>query len=398
MGRPLTLRLLAGLLVVAGGSGLLARQDRQFRAGTDTVPIYATVLDHEGRLVTDLARDEFEVRDNGRPQKLTTFANADLPITVVMMLDRSGSVEAQFATVERAAAEFVNQLGPDDRARIGSFSTRIRIDPETFTSDHDTLLAVLRHDLQPFGPTPLWNATDQAVTAVSGETGRRVVLMFTDGKDLPVDDGPDVTFDQIRRRVETEDVMVYGIGLGHQCPSLSFVVPAPAATTFVAYQRGGGGQGRGGGGGGRGGGAGGRGGSGRGGGPVRAPRTGGRTGGGAPMPFPIPPRVPNAPGYPPTRPPMIFDPARTKELLGCSASKPDPHLRALTAVGGGGYFELTGTDDLNATFTRVAEELHRQYLLGYVVPEHDGTLHHLEVIVRRPDVTVRARSGYVAPR
>ena len=57
----------------AGGTGLLARQDRQFRAGTDTVPIYATVLDAEGRLVTDLTRDDFEVRDNGRPQKLTTF-------------------------------------------------------------------------------------------------------------------------------------------------------------------------------------------------------------------------------------------------------------------------------------------------------------------------------------
>jgi hypothetical protein len=213
--------------------------------------------------------------------------------------------------------------------------------------------------------------------------------MFTDGKDMPVDGGPDVTFDQIRNRVETEDVMVYGIGLGHECPTepapLQFIVPRPPDTTLV-LQRGG-----------RGGGGGGRGGMGRGG-PVRVgPRIGGR-GGGAPIPFPMPPRVPNAPGFPPTKPPVTFDPARSKELMGCSASKPDPHLRALTTVGGGGYFELTATDDLNATFARVADELHRQYLLAYVVPEHDGALHHLEVRVRRPDVTVRARSGYVAPK
>ena len=395
MFRPLA-RLLAGLLVAASGGALLARQEPQFRAGTDTVPIYATVLDGNGRLVTDLTREDFEVRDNGRPQKLTTFASADQPITVVMMLDRSGSVEAQFATVERAAAEFVNQLGPDDRARIGSFSTKIRIDPPTFTNDHNTLMAVLRNDLQPFGPTPLWNATDLAVNAVKGETGRRVVLVFTDGKDMPVDEGPDVTFEQIRTRVETEDVMVYGIGLGHECPmeSLTFIVPRPAETSVVLQRGGGGGGGRGGGGagGGRGGGGPGRGG------PVGIPRTGGGRGlprGGFPMP---PPRVPNVPGYPPAgKPPVVLDPARSKELLSCSSSKPDPHLRALTAVGGGGYFELTPTDDMSGTFTRVAEELHKQYLLAYVAPEHDGALHHLEIRVHRPDVTVRARAGYVAP-
>jgi VWFA-related protein len=229
------------------------------------------------------------------------------------------------------------------------------------------------------------------MTAVAGETGRRVVLMFTDGKDLPVDEGPDVTFDQVRQRVEAEDVMVYAIGLSRECPTEPlFIVPAPAAASVVAYQR----PGQ------RGGGVGGRGGMGRGGGPVRVgPRTGGRGRGGGPIPFPMPPRVPNTPGYPPARPPVIFDPLKSKELVsGCSPSRPDPHLRAITSVGGGGYFELTGTADLNTTFARVADELHRQYLLAYVAPEHDGALHHLEVRVHRPDVSVRARSGYIAPK
>jgi len=391
MDRPLSLRVLAGALAVLGGSSLLAGQDRQFRGGTDTVPIFVTALDAGGHLVTDLTRDDFEVLDNGRPQPLTTFTNADQPITVVMMLDRSASVEAQFALVEQAAAEFVNQLGPDDRARIGSFSTKIRIDPATFTSDHDALLAILRHDLQPFGPTPLWNATDKALTAVAGEAGRRVVLLFTDGKDLPVDDEPGVTFDQVRHRVETEDAMVYAIGLTKECTAdRSFVAAPPAAAQLVAYQRGGG-QGRGGQG---------RGGTGRAGPGQAGPRTGGRTGGrgpgGAPVPFPMPPR--GTPSFPPARPPAILEPARPKESRNCESAKPDAHLRALTTLGGGGYFELTGTSNLVTTFARIAEELHRQYLLAYVAPERDGVLHHLEVRVRRPDVSLRARSGYVAPR
>jgi Ca-activated chloride channel family protein len=96
---------------------------------------------------------------------------------------------------------------------------------------------------------------------------------------------------------------------------------------------------------------------------------------------------------------MVLGPVRSLEGVdACSAARPDPHLRVLAAIGGGGYFELNGTADLDTTFARVADELHRQYLLAYVAPEHDGVLHHLEVRVRRPDVTVRARTGYVAPR
>src|SRR5262245_39632436 len=123
-------RVFALTLTLIAGSSLLAGQERQasepqFRTATNTVPIYATVLDSGNHLVTDLQREDFEVLDNGVPQPLVTFANELQPITVVMMLDRSGSVEDKFALVEQAANEFVNQLTPDDRARIGSFAQRI---------------------------------------------------------------------------------------------------------------------------------------------------------------------------------------------------------------------------------------------------------------------------------
>jgi hypothetical protein len=80
----------------------------------------------------------------------------------------------------------------------------------------------------------------------------------------------------------------------------------------------------------------------------------------------------------------------------CAGTKPDAGLRTLADEGGGGYFELGPTDNLNAAFTRVAEELHRQYLLGFTPPTLDGLVHALEVRVKRTDLTARARKSYLA--
>jgi hypothetical protein len=80
----------------------------------------------------------------------------------------------------------------------------------------------------------------------------------------------------------------------------------------------------------------------------------------------------------------------------CVESGPDQDLRELAAVGGGGYFELRSTADLRTTFARVADELHHQYLLAFSAARQDHALHRLEVRVRRPRMTVRARRNYVA--
>src|SRR5207253_1396540 len=82
-----------------------------------------------------LSRDEFAIEDNGKRQDLTLFSSDLQPITVVMLLDRSGSMKPNF-TLEREGAEaFVRSMGPADKARIGSFSKAIQVDPDDFTSD-----------------------------------------------------------------------------------------------------------------------------------------------------------------------------------------------------------------------------------------------------------------------
>jgi hypothetical protein len=76
--------------------------------------------------------------------------------------------------------------------------------------------------------------------------------------------------------------------------------------------------------------------------------------------------------------------------------KPDPGLAKIAASTGGGYFELTKTDDLASTFKRVADELHHQYLLGFAPLALDGKTHRIEVRVRNTEMAVRARKTYVA--
>src|SRR6266849_9789591 len=132
----------AALVAASFGTVMAAPQAQppSFTAATRTVAVYATVTNARGRLVPDLSRDDFAIDDNGKRQALTLFANDIQPITLVMLLDRSGSMKPNFDLEEQAAEAFVRAMLPADKARIGSFGTRIQIDPPEFTSDRDALV------------------------------------------------------------------------------------------------------------------------------------------------------------------------------------------------------------------------------------------------------------------
>src|SRR5262245_945562 len=132
------------IAAVALASASIAAQEPTFRGATRTVAVYATVMGADGRLVPDLSRDAFSITHSGKRQDLSLFANDIQPITVVMLLDRSGSMKANFTLVQQAAERFVDDMLPADKARIGSFSNRIQIDPRDFTSDKAELHTILQ--------------------------------------------------------------------------------------------------------------------------------------------------------------------------------------------------------------------------------------------------------------
>jgi VWFA-related protein len=332
----LTAASVAAALTVSAQS----QQPPTFSTANRTVAVYATVTEPSGRLVTDLERNQFEIADNGKRQELTIFANDIQPITIVMLLDRSGSMRANFARVEAAAEEFVREMLPVDKARIGSFSNRIEVDPQDFTASHEELIGILQTDLQEEGPTPLWNAVNVGITALLHQQGRRVILVFTDGVDRPMNfSGNNSSLKSVMKRAEEENVMVYAIGFsGENGPP-------------------GGGH--------------------------RSPMGGGYGGGfGRHGGF----GMPGGGGF------------GGAQYRGSAAEGPDPGLKDIAAATGGGYFELTGTADLVSTFKRVAIELHHQYALGFTPTVLDGKMHSLTVKVARNGMTVRARRSYLAEK
>jgi len=93
---------------------------------------------------------------------------------------------------------------------------------------------------------------------------------------------------------------------------------------------------------------------------------------------------------------LIYAIGLRSQLRGQGVTKPDPGLRKVAEETGGGYFELNRTDELNSTFTRVASELHSQYVLGFSPSALDGKVHKLDVMIKRPGLVARARKSYVA--
>jgi Ca-activated chloride channel family protein len=209
--------LTCGALVacVLGVLGAAEPQQPVFRGGSDTVRVFATVTDRDGRLVTTLAQDNFEVRDGGTPQPITQFDNTPRPIRLIVMLDVSGSMEGNLPLLRAACAQLFARLRPDDVARVGSFGHEVTISP-SFTHDPAALAAALPTAIAPDAPTPLWRAIDEALDAFGdAEETRKVILVLSDGKDTgqfsfrqrPVSQA------EVIDRARRDDVMTYAMGM-----------------------------------------------------------------------------------------------------------------------------------------------------------------------------------------
>jgi len=290
------------------------QQQPPFRAGVESVAIYATVFDRSNNIVRHLARNDFTVFDEGHRQNLTVFENTIQPITAILLMDTSASMTLTLDLARQAAEQFVIRLSPGDKVRVGGFSETTTLS-EGFTDDRDRLLRFLRDDLRIGNRTRLWDSLDETIGALSDLGGRRVVILITDGEDiysaLPPRD--------LIERAKIAGVMVYAVQIRSRSrPGMELSITGPGGPGYSS-----------------------------------APRV----------------------AVPPTQ-----------------------VLRELAAETGGSHFVLGPRDDVNATFTQVALELHHQYVLGFTPQRLDGKLHELEVRVRDPRWTVRARRFYLASK
>lgn len=210
--RVLTVRLLAAGLVAACAVPVIARQAQQqptFRAAAQTVSIYATVTDPEGRLVPDLTQDDFEVFDDSRPQPITVFENGVQPITVAIMRDMSGSMIPARNLTDAAMKQFVASLIEGDRACYGVFAGSVAVNRK-LTGDHDQLLQAISMPAPSFRDgTALWDAVSIAMQPLYHQPGRRVILTMTDGGD----NRSDTDLAKLEAVIVRDEFMLYVVGL-----------------------------------------------------------------------------------------------------------------------------------------------------------------------------------------
>jgi Ca-activated chloride channel homolog len=203
------------ILCVLAAVSVAGQQPQVFRGGSDAVRVFVTVIDRDGRLVTTLTQNDFEVRDEGKPQPITQFDNSPQPIRLVVMLDVSGSMEGNLPLLRAAASQLFTRLLPDDVARVGSFGHDVTIGP-AFTRNPEELAAALPTAIAPDAPTPLWRAIDQAIDAFAeADERRKVILVLSDGKDggpIGFRNRPSSQAEAIDR-ARAGDVMIYAIGM-----------------------------------------------------------------------------------------------------------------------------------------------------------------------------------------
>ena len=211
------LRVSAGVLAACAAAATIAAAPQQpvFRGTGDAVRVFATVMDHDGRLVPGLTKDAFEIRDDGKQQPITQFDNSPKPIRLIIMLDVSGSMHGNLQLLRASSEQLLTRLSADDLARLGSFGADVTIGP-TFTHDVRELEAALPTEIPADAPTPLWRALNQAMDTLGDDAEmRRVILVLTDGKDSGQTDLRHRAYSEadVIDRARTDDVMIYAVGM-----------------------------------------------------------------------------------------------------------------------------------------------------------------------------------------
>jgi Ca-activated chloride channel family protein len=230
---------------VAGPGAAGALEPAQFASGVSLVEVYATVTDAKGEPVTGLNSGDFSVEEDGEPQGITAFSAGEFPLAVSIGLDRSFSMSRErLAGAAAAARAFISALRPVDQVMVLAIGSETEV-LAPWSADRKAALAALDR-VEPWGTTPLFDATLQALDAVQQAAGRRALILLSDGDDRY---SRAIAADVVQE-ARQKDVLIYPVALGRTRPPLfaelavvtggrSFYVPDTSRlpTTLAAIAR-----------------------------------------------------------------------------------------------------------------------------------------------------------------
>jgi Ca-activated chloride channel family protein len=310
-------------------------QNFSFTTAVDLITVTATVTDRSGRFVSGLHADDFIVEEDGASQTVSQFDAERVPVSLGIALDTSGSMAGErIAAAETALDRFVNLLGTDDEMFLYRFDNEPTL-VQGWTNDRERLLQRLG-SVRPNGGTSLYDAVDEAVPlAASGTKRKKALVVISDGNDT----SSRASLSEVRQAIRASEVLVYAIGIEGEDSQSSGGLRTPGSF------------------------------------PIPLP--------GGPIFIPIPRRGPA--------------PRQGRTPAGADAPVNANALRMMTDDSGGRTEIVDSPRDLDPATAGIADELSKQYFLGYVSTRpKDGRWHTIDVRVRRGGYTVRARNGYMA--
>jgi VWFA-related protein len=320
----------------------------KFRTGVELVNVNATVTDQSGRFVSGLTQNDFRVFDDEQPQTITHFSAERVPVSLGILLDTSGSMEGEKINAARAALYlFLDRLtDPQDEVFLYRFDNRPQL-VSGWTHDMRSVSEALDH-VVPRGSTSMYDAIEEAMYLLQQAHNRKKALvMITDGNDT--NSHTDVF--TVKQMIRESEVLVYAVGIDAQ-PQHYGIRDEPPPVPLMQ----------------------------------RGPRP-------MPFPFPMPGGGGRRPG--PTGPPPGPVPGRPyhgdEDRVNVAA------LRDITDDSGGRTEIVRSPRDLDPATSGIADELSKQYYIGYAAPgSKDGRWHAIRVQVRDANYHVRARTGYVS--
>jgi len=326
-----------------GAQGSQEAQGFKFKSGVELINVTATVSDSSGRFVSGLRQEDFQLWEDDAPQQVTHFSAERVPVSLGLLLDTSQSMAGEkFESARAALDRFLAALAsPDDEFFLMRFSSAPSL-LQDWTPDRDRIDRALAR-VAPNGGTAMYDAIAQSVPLTrSARNRKKALVIISDGNDMTSDTKPN----DVHRIIRQSEALMYAVGI--DCSGAS------------SYRR---------------------------------PHYQQRGGYPTPFPFPMPPG--RRGGWPPPPQPQ---PNGQYRIARCSDPVDVIALRDLTDDSGGRTEIVKDSQDLNPATASIADELSKQYYLGYPsLGKKDGRWHSIRVEVRNnKGYRVRARRGYVA--